>query len=112
MALLIGSIGTLVAAIAAAVASVIAVSRTGQIHNEVKTMNELTIGQLGERSETRRITAIEGQDRTAQERRHLAMAELDPHTRGVEKAIADRAQGGEIGTAKHDDAPDPEPLIS
>ena len=75
-------------------------TEVGQVHHEVKTFNELSLGQLGERIETRRINEIEPKDRTSQEDRHLAMDTLDPHTRGLEKSITDRKQGGEPGTAK------------
>lgn len=103
LALLVTAIGTAIAAIVAACASLVAALRIQNVHHEVKTMNELTLGQLGERRETRRIENVEPDDRTAQERRHMAMAELDPHTRGVEKSIQDRKAGGEPGTAKLDD---------
>lgn len=108
-ALIITAIGTAMASVIAATASLMAVVKGREIHNEVKTMNELTLGQLGERRETRRIDAVDPDDRTAQERRHLAMAELDPHTRGVEKSIKDRKAGGEPGTAKLDDTANVEP---
>ena len=44
-------------------------------YGEVKTMNELTLGQLGEASETRRIMDKPEGDRTTRERRHTDAAE-------------------------------------
>jgi len=43
-----------------------------KVHQEVKTFNELTIGQLGEADETRRIGDIPLEDRTPREDRHMA----------------------------------------
>ena len=67
-------IGALSSAIAAA-ASLANGRRGKQIHQEVRTMNELTLGQLGEAVETRRIEEIRPADRTAQEDRHLQQKE-------------------------------------
>lgn len=100
LSLLITAICGGIATIIAAIASVLAVVRVNQVHSEVKTMNELTLGQLGERRETRRIAAIDDDSRTAQEKRHMAMDVLDPHTTGVDKAIEDRKTSTEPGTAK------------
>ena len=72
LAVVITAIGGAFAAVIGAIASLIAVLRTGQIHREVRTMNELTIGQLGEAGETRRIAEIAPADRTAREDRHMA----------------------------------------
>ena len=105
--LLIGAITSGLVAVLGAFFAGMAMLRSGHVetkidavHHEVKTFNELTLGQLGERTETRRINEIEPIDRTNQEDRHLAMDTLDPHTRGIEKSITDRKQGGEPGTAK------------
>ena len=73
-------IGILIAATAGSLVSIIgavfagvAMLRTGKVQKEVKTFNELTLGQLGERTESRRISEIEPAERTAQENRHQAM---------------------------------------
>jgi len=97
------SIVTIIGAVFAGLASVRAGridTKVDKVHSEVRTFNELTLGQLGERIETRRINEIDPIDRTGQEDRHLAMDTLDPLTRGMEKSITDRKQGGEPGTAK------------
>jgi hypothetical protein len=77
MADTISAISVLIASIAAAVASIIAALRAGNVHKEVKTMNELTLGQLGERQETRRIEDIPMEDRSAQETRHVTPLRKD-----------------------------------
>lgn len=53
--------------------------RAGKVQKEVKTFNELTIGQLGEKNESRRITKIDPEERTQQEQRHLAMEIIATH---------------------------------
>ena len=50
------------------------VANTSQTLHEVKTMNELTIGQLGEAAETRRIQEKPPEDRTTREGRHVDSA--------------------------------------
>jgi hypothetical protein len=45
------------------------------IRKEVKTYNELTLGQLGEAEETRRVQNKAPEDRTSRENRHLDEAE-------------------------------------
>jgi len=50
-------------------------AKTTQIHEEVRTMNELSIGQLGEAAETRRISEIPKEDQTSREKRHVDAAE-------------------------------------
>jgi hypothetical protein len=74
--IVIASIGLVlgVAATVAAIVSAIFASRAvgvaSLVHHEVRTMNELTIGQLGEAEETRRILAKKPTDRTSRESRH------------------------------------------
>lgn len=70
----------LIGALSAAITGIITVIRTGRIHQEVKTMNELTIGQLGEANETRRIEQIPPGDRTAREDRHMHTVPEQPVT--------------------------------
>ena len=71
------ALSTLIAALSSAVVAVITVLRVGAVKNEVKTMNELTLGQLGEATETRRIDEIPADERTARESRHVAMTKDD-----------------------------------
>lgn len=40
-------------------------------HRQVQTLNESTIGQLAANTETRRVEAIDHDDRTALEQRHV-----------------------------------------
>lgn len=68
---IITALATLVAALTAAIISIRNGQKSDRIHNEVKTMNELTIGQLGEATESRRIAKIPKADRTARETRHI-----------------------------------------
>lgn len=42
-----------------------------RIQREVRTMNESTMGQLAAGQETRRVEALDHDDRTAMEQRHL-----------------------------------------
>jgi hypothetical protein len=68
-------ISTLFASITTTAVAIITALRVGTVEREVKTMNELTIGQLAERGETRRIEgSVPEGDRTAQEARHVQMA--------------------------------------
>ena len=47
--------------------------RTGKIHNEVKTINGLQLGQLADAAETRRITTdVPVVERTTAENQHVA----------------------------------------
>lgn len=71
MALFLTALGTFIT-------TIVTLRRTGKIQHEVKTMNEMTLGQLGEASETRRIEGIPEGDRTAREDRHMAMERDDP----------------------------------
>lgn len=66
-------IGILIGAISTAIVGIGTFIRTGRIQHEVRTMNELTIGQLGEAAETRRIEQIPTDERTPREGRHIAM---------------------------------------
>ena len=81
VAMTTGEIVTLIGAVAAAVVSIIGAWRVNNVKNEVagvkqelKTSNELTLGQLGANTETRRIEEIPFQDRTAQEDRHIVQS--------------------------------------
>lgn len=71
LGILIAAIGSSIASVIAAAAGLVAARRTRRVEHEVRTMNELSLGQLGEAQETRRVEAIEPQDRTARETRHL-----------------------------------------
>lgn len=51
-----------------------AAAASQQVLHEVKTMNELTIGQLGEAEETRRIESKPPAERTSREKRHVDAA--------------------------------------
>jgi hypothetical protein len=87
-------IGILIAAISGGIVSIIgaifagiAMLRGGrvdkkvdQVDKKVDTFNELSLGQLSGRAETRRIDEIKPEDRTDQEDRHMAMDVLDPDT--------------------------------
>lgn len=48
----------------------------GQIHDEVKTMNGLRLGELADNSETRRVVDIPPGDRTTAEREHIIAVPL------------------------------------
>jgi biopolymer transport protein ExbB/TolQ len=50
-------------------------SQIEELHGEVRTHNQLTIGQLADNTETRRIQEIPKEDRTAFEDAHLAGAD-------------------------------------
>ena len=78
------ALSTFIASLVSSAIALIAARRAGlaatnasQVKDEVKTMNELTLGQLGEASETRRIDKIPVEDRTAQEIRHTVLTEDD-----------------------------------
>jgi hypothetical protein len=71
LAFAITAIGGAIAAVVGAVFAGIATLRTGRVHREVRTMNELTLGQLGEAAETRRISDKPDNQRTTRERRHI-----------------------------------------
>ena len=73
VAVVIAAITYSIISIIGAVFAGIAMLRAGKVQKEVKTFNELTLGQLGERIESRRISEIEPGERTAQENRHQAM---------------------------------------
>jgi len=45
--------------------------RIEQIHAELRTMNDLTVGQMADAAETRRIESIPVEDRTSGEQEHL-----------------------------------------
>ena len=72
VALVIAAVGVFVTTITAAIASLVTLRRAGRIQHEVKTWNELTIGQYTEATETRRISNIPLDDRTPREDRHMA----------------------------------------
>lgn len=69
--ILVAACGTALASVIGALAALLAAHRAGHIEREVRTMNELSLGQLGNAQETRRVEAIDPGDRTAQETRHL-----------------------------------------
>lgn len=81
---LIVGLGALITSSAAAIVSIItALKQVPGVRRELKTMNELTLGQLGEAEETRRIDKIPYEDRTAQEARHVAMTQRSvEHSKG------------------------------
>ena len=66
---------TSVAAVIAAIATLVVALRTKRavtdVKHEVRTMNEQTIGQLGAAAETRRIEEIPMSERTPRESRHM-----------------------------------------
>lgn len=72
---LIPSIVAAGGAVFAAVFAFLASRRSKATFHEVQTMNELTIGQLGEAAETRRITDKPVADRTSREKRHTDASE-------------------------------------
>jgi hypothetical protein len=61
----------LVASLATLVTSVAVLIQALRIKREVKTANALTLAQLGDQGETRRIQAKDPTDITAAEHRHL-----------------------------------------
>lgn len=64
-------VAVLVAALSAAIVSIGTFVRAGRIHNDVKTMNESALGELGAAAETRRVEAIPRAKRTVKEQRHV-----------------------------------------
>lgn len=69
-ALIIASLGIFVTSATAAWVSV-------KTHKEVKTMNGLSIAQMADAGETRRVDAIEVADRTVAEQQHV---DAEPRT--------------------------------
>jgi hypothetical protein len=85
--ILIGFVSTGIVSVIGAIFAGVAMLRTGRVDTKVDkvdkkvdTFNELTVGQLTGRIETRRIDEIDEVDRTDQEKRHMAMDVLDPDT--------------------------------
>lgn len=75
IALVIVAIGSLVTAVGGVVVAVM----VNRVHQEVKTFNEKSLGQLGAEGETRRAEAIPHDQRTAPEQRHIDESPLpDP----------------------------------
>ena len=74
LVVVIGVITTGLVSIIGAVFAGLATLRSGQVHREVRTMNELTLGQLGEAAETRRINDKPEDERTTREKRHTDAA--------------------------------------
>lgn len=60
---------------ATAIVQIINAFKVKDIKNELKTMNESTLGQLGEANEARRISHIPLEERTPQEKRHMGMTD-------------------------------------
>jgi hypothetical protein len=85
IALLVSAVGIAIASVVGAVAALLAAHRAGRVVQEVRTLNELSLGQLGAATETRRIDEIDPSDRTAQETRHMDAGEA----RGVDQEPAD-----------------------
>jgi len=76
--IVVSSITGGIVSIIGAIFAGLAMLRAGHVQKEVRTFNELSIGQLGGKGETRRIEAIDPVDRSDQENRHMAMDVLDP----------------------------------
>lgn len=64
IAVLVTALGTFVVACATAFVTV-------RVHREVKTFNETPLGRLAANTETRRVEAIDHDERTAMEQRHV-----------------------------------------
>lgn len=69
---------TLIAALAAATVAIINAVKAKEVpgtikkvHEELRTFNKLTVGQLAAKDETRRIEGVSPEDRTDQEMQHL-----------------------------------------
>lgn len=69
-AMLVG-VGAVLTGIAAVVTAVMNGRKIGAVHDEVRTLNESTLGELGANIETRRVEDIPHDKRTKQEQRHL-----------------------------------------
>lgn len=78
IALVITALGTFLIA----VGTTINMIRIGRVHDEVKTLNESTIGQLAAAGETARVEDIPHDKRTAQEQRHLDTAPIPEPPQG------------------------------
>jgi len=74
VALVLGALGVLVTTVTTAVLAILTFRRAGQIHGEVRTMNETTIGQNSANRLTDQIEEKPHDERTAQEQRHLDAA--------------------------------------
>lgn len=70
VALVIVAVGSLVTAIGGVVVGVM----VNRVHREVRTGNELRIGELAAAAETERVEKIPHDERTAQEQRHIDTA--------------------------------------
>ena len=71
-------LATLVTAIGAAIAGVVAAWRATQARNETRTNNDKTIGRLASDDETRRVEAVPNAERTAAEQHHLDTSPREP----------------------------------
>lgn len=73
----------------------ILIDHLNQLHEEIQTSNELSIGQLADNAEIRRIMGIRPEDRTRIEKRHLATAN-DRQPRSDRPPVpSDREEGHE-----------------
>ena len=80
IASLLGDVAQLILAVATLVTALIAWSGrriSQQVRTEVKTMNGLTMAQMADAGETRRVDAIATEDRTTAEQRHV---DAEPRT--------------------------------
>lgn len=70
-ALVISAVGLFVTTTTAAVVSVLTFLLAKEVKTEVKTMNGLTIAQMADATETRRVDAIPPADRSEIEQEHI-----------------------------------------
>lgn len=77
VAALIVAIAGLIASAGAAYAAVRGLHVAAKVHTEVKTMNGLSIAQMADATETRRVDEIKPVDRTAGEQEHI---DAEPRT--------------------------------
>lgn len=77
----VASIITAIAALIAAVGSFVNGRKIDKVNTEVKTANSLSLAQLGDATESRRISDIPVKDRTDLEKAHVADVTIE----GIEK---------------------------
>lgn len=89
-ALIITALGTFVASVTGAIITVLSHKQIGDVKTEVKTMNGLTLAQMADANETRRIEHIRPSKRTHSDEQHMD-ADLDYDE--PEQAQQDKPEG-------------------
>jgi hypothetical protein len=87
VAQIVREVGTLVGVVVTAVTTFVVLRRTKEVHTEVRTWNESTIGENSAANESRRIEDIPRDDRTSQEQRHVDAVPHRPISQRKEPAM-------------------------